>query len=272
MKVRFWGVRGSLPCPGRSTVRYGGNTACVEVLLGSRRLILDAGSGLPELYRATAHEAGPVNADLLLSHLHFDHICGLPFYAPLFGAKNELRIWSGAARTEETLRTIMTPPLAPNLAPQIRARVTYHDFEAGAVLDLGGGVIVRTAMLSHPGGCIGYRIEWSGRAMVYATDTAHGDPAADAALRGLCEGADLLIYDAMLTDAEFKTRSGWGHSTWREGARLAGDCGVRKLVLFHHAPERDDKALAALAAEAASVRPGTVAAREGLALTVRPRG
>jgi phosphoribosyl 1,2-cyclic phosphodiesterase len=163
----------------------------------------------------------------------------------------------------------MTPPLMPDMASLIRARVDYHQFAAGSVLDLGGGVTVRTAMLLHPGGCVGYRIEWSGRAMVYATDTAHGDPTTDAALRALCQGAGLLIYDAMFTDEEYPSRIAWGHSTWREGVRLADSGGVRQLVLFHHAPFRDDKAVTALAAAAAAIRPGTIAAREGLELTVR---
>ena len=273
MKVRFWGVRGSLPTPGRTTIRFGGNTACVEVMVGERRLILDAGSGLAELSAAMGGADGPVDTDLLLSHLHYDHICGLGFFGPLFQAGNEIRIWSGrpghGTPVQDVLRTSLSAPLMPDLLPVMHARIDYRDFEAGSVLDLGGGVTVRTAMLRHPGGCIGYRIEWSGRAMVYATDTSHGDPAVDAALRGLCQGAGLLIYDAMLTDAEFPSRVGWGHSTWREGVRLADACGVRQLALFHHAPFRDDKAVAALAAEAASARPGTVAAREGLRLTVR---
>jgi phosphoribosyl 1,2-cyclic phosphodiesterase len=273
MKVRFWGVRGSLPTPGRKTVRYGGNTSCVEVRLGERRVLLDAGSGLVELVAATAAEPGPVNTDLLLSHTHYDHICGLPFYAPLFQPKNEVRIWSGRLNHDTSaaaaLQSSMTPPLMPDMASLIRAQVDYHEFEVGSALDLGGGVMVRTAMLRHPGGCVGYRIEWSGRAMVYATDTAHGDPATDAALRALCQGAGLLIYDAMFTDDEYPSRVAWGHSTWRQGVRLANTCGVQQLVLFHHAPFRDDKALAALVAEAASVRPGTIAAREGLELTVR---
>jgi phosphoribosyl 1,2-cyclic phosphodiesterase len=276
MKVRFWGVRGSLPTPGRKTVRYGGNTSCVEVRLGERRVILDAGSGLVKFVAATAGEPGPVSTDLLLSHTHYDHICGLPFYAPLFQAKNEVRIWSGHLSSdipaEVALRSSMTPPLMPDMASLIRAHVEHREFEVGSALDLGGGVTVRTAMLRHPGGCVGYRIEWSGRAMVYATDTAHGDPTTNAALRALCQGAGLLIYDAMFTDEEFPSRVAWGHSTWREGVRLADSCGVRQLVLFHHAPFRDDKALAALVAEAAAVRPGTIAAREGLELTVRRGG
>lgn len=273
MKVRFWGVRGSLPTPGRKTVRYGGNTSCVEVRLGERRVILDAGSGLVEFVAATATEGGLVNTDLLLSHTHFDHICGLPFYAPLFRPKNEVRIWSGrldaGMSAEMVLRSSMSPPLMPDMAALVRAQVRYHEFEVGSALDLGGGVTVRTAMLQHPGGCVGYRIEWAGRTMVYATDTAHGDPATDAALRALCQGAGLLIYDAMLTDEEFPSRVAWGHSTWRAGVRLADTSGVRQLVLFHHAPFRDDRAVTALAAEAASVRSDTIAAREGLELTVR---
>jgi phosphoribosyl 1,2-cyclic phosphodiesterase len=273
MKVRFWGVRGSLPTPGRSTVRYGGNTSCVEVRLNSRRLILDAGSGLSVLSAVTSREHEPVSTDLLLSHTHFDHICGLPFYAPLFRSENEIRIWSGRLADgtpgETALRASMTPPLMPDMASLIRAKVQYRDFEAGSVLDLGERATARTAMLLHPGGSVGYRIEWAEQVLVYATDTSHGDPEVDEALRQLCQGADLLIYDAMLTDAEFPSRAGWGHSTWREGVRLADECGVSKLVLFHHAPCRDDKAVAAIEAEAAAVRPGTIAAREGLELTVR---
>jgi phosphoribosyl 1,2-cyclic phosphodiesterase len=274
MKVRFWGVRGSLPTPGRSTVRYGGNTACVELRLGRRRLILDAGSGLCGLSAATSSAEGrPVAADLLLSHTHYDHICGLPFYTPLFQAGNVIRIWSGrqpdGGTGEAALRRAMTPPLMPDMESLIRAQVEYRDFEAGSVLDLGDGAIARTAMLRHPGGSVGYRIEWSGKAMVYATDTGHGDPDTDAALRRLCLGAGLLIYDAMLTDAEFPSRAGWGHSTWCEGVRVADECGVGQLVLFHHARTRDDKAVAALAAAAAEARPGTVAAREGMELKVR---
>jgi len=273
MKVRFWGVRGSLPTPGRSTVRYGGNTSCVEVRLNSRRLILDAGSGLSGLSAVISKEREPVSTDLLLSHTHFDHICGLPFYAPLFRSENDIRIWSArlpdGTPGEAALRASMTPPLMPDIAALIRAKVQYRDFEAGSVLDLGEQATARTAMLQHPGGSIAYRIEWAGQMLVYATDTSHGDPETGEALRRLCQGADLLIYDAMLTDAEFPSRAAWGHSTWREGVRLADECGVSKLVLFHHAPYRDDKAVAAIEAEAAAIRPGTIAAREGLELTVR---
>jgi phosphoribosyl 1,2-cyclic phosphodiesterase len=272
MRVRFWGVRGSLPTPGRKTVRYGGNTACVEVRLDERRVILDAGSGLVEFVAATAAEPGPVNTDLLLSHTHYDHICGLPFYTPLFRPNNEIRIWAGRLNhdvpADVAVRSSMTPPLMPDMVSLIRARVDYHEFAVGSELDLGGGVTVRTAMLQHPGGCVGYRIEWSGYAMVYATDTAHGHPTADAALRALCQGAGLLIYDAMFTDDEFPSRSGWGHSTWRAGVRLAEQCGVRQLALFHHAPFRDDTAMAKLVGDAALARPRTIAAREGLELTV----
>src|SRR3984957_5421422 len=242
MKVRFWGVRGSLPTPGRSTVQYGGNTSCVELRLDQRRLILDAGSGLSVLGAAISGEAGPVTTDLLLSHSHSHHICGLPFYAPLFRPGNVMRIWCGrlpdGASAETAVRASMTPPLMPDMASLIQARLQYQDFLAGSELDIGGGVIARTAMLRHPGGCVGYRIEWRGQAIVYATDTAHGDEAVDTALRRLCLGADLLIYDAMLTDAEFPSRAGWGHSTWQEGVRLADECEVGKLVLFHHAPTR----------------------------------
>ena len=270
MKIRFQGVRGSIPTPGPETVLFGGNTPCVEVFCGPRRLILDAGSGLRAVAAALDRIGAPSDLDLLLSHTHYDHICGLPFFTPLFRAENSVRIWSGhlpPGGTEAALRSSLTPPLMPDLASLIRARVAYRDFAAGDTLDFGDGIVVRTALLPHPGGCIGYRIEWAGRAMVYATDTVHGDPASDARLRALCHRADVLIYDAMLTDAEFVTRKHWGHSTWQEGVRVAEESEVRQLVLFHHAPSRDDTALAELEAQAAALRPGTIAAREGQELT-----
>ncbi len=245
--------------------------------MGSRRIILDAGSGLAELGTATASEPGPVNLDLLLTHMHYDHICGLPFFAPLFRPNNEIRIWSGRlehpAPAAATLRASMTPPLMPDIASQIRAQVAYREFDVGSVLDLGGGVMVRTAMLSHPGGCVAYRIEGAGQSVVYATDTAHGEPETDASLRALCEGAgpaDLRRHaDRGRVPAAVV---GWGHSTWREGVRLAEACGTGPLVLFHHAPFRDDKAVAALAGAAAAIRPGTIAARERMELTLGGSG
>jgi phosphoribosyl 1,2-cyclic phosphodiesterase len=246
----------------------------VEVRLGERRLIFDAGSGLVPLAAAMAAEPGPIDVDLILSHTHYDHICGWPFFTPLFRSGNKIRVWSGrllhGVAAEATLRASLNAPFNPDLGAAIRANVEFREFAAGAVLDLGGGVTARTAMLPHPGGSIAYRVEWSGRTMVYATDTGHGDAAMDAELRRLCQGAGMLIYDAMLTDEEFPSRVSWGHSTWRAGTRVADDAGVRRLVLFHHAPIRNDRAMAALEAEARAARPLTVAAREGMELTVRP--
>ena len=275
MKVCFWGVRGSTPVPGRSTLRYGGNTACVSVTIGQRLLILDAGSGLRILGQSPLADP-PMRADLLLSHLHVDHIMGYRFFRPLFADGTVLRIWSphrsDGPDTETVLREAMMPPIMPDLASLVRAEITHRGFQPGDTLDLGDGIAVATAALEHPGGSSAYRIAWRGRVFVYATDTGHGDAAVAARLTALCQDADTLVYDAMLTEAEYPSRADWGHSTWEAGARLADAAGVRRLVLFHHAPERDDRAVAAQEAEAAAVRPGTVAAREGLILTVgRPR-
>jgi phosphoribosyl 1,2-cyclic phosphodiesterase len=273
MKACFWGVRGSIATPGRDTVRFGGNTVCVSVTVGARCLILDAGTGLRRLGEMLAESAQPLDLDLLLSHAHLDHIAGLPFFRPLFQSGTTLRVWAGQTESvedpETRVRAVLTPPLMPDMASLIQARVSWRGVGPEATLDLGDGISVRTAALDHPGGSIAFRIEWRGRILVYATDTGHGDPEADAALRALCLGADVLIYDAMLLDEEFPGRTDWGHSTWRAGIRLADDASVRRLVLFHHAPWRHDRALAALVAEAAAVRPGTIAAREGLQLTIR---
>jgi phosphoribosyl 1,2-cyclic phosphodiesterase len=267
MRVKFWGVRGSLPTPGAGTLVYGGNTACVEIRCGGRRVILDAGSGLRELGRVIAAEGEASDLDLLLTHCHIDHIMGLPFFAPAFLPSSTLRLWAGHLSEREHLAEVvaqlMIPPLLPITPQMFRARIDYHDFLAGDGFDLGGGVTVRTAPLNHPGGATGYRVTFADHAVCYFTDHEHGVDGPDPALVALARGADLLIYDATFTADEYRRCAGWGHSTWAEGAKLADAAGVARLVLFHHAPERADAALAEIERQAAAARPGTFAAKEG---------
>lgn len=175
MSVRFWGVRGSIPCPGPNTVRYGGNTSCVEVKCGDRRLVFDAGSGLRMLGLALADEPGPVDIDLFLSHCHIDHLIGLPFFVSAFVTGNRLRLWAGnlkaAGGVQETVRKLVSYPLFPIEIEAAQGKIEFNDFTPGDVLTPRPNINVMTTALNHPGGATGYRVEFGGRAMAYITDT-----------------------------------------------------------------------------------------------------
>jgi phosphoribosyl 1,2-cyclic phosphodiesterase len=267
--VHFWGVRGSTPCAGPEFARYGGNTSCLEVRCGERRLILDGGTGLQRLGRSLPRG---VDLDLLLTHTHLDHVAGLPFFPPLYDASATVRLWAGHLvphdRTlPQFMHDFMSPPLFPVPPDIFQARVSYNDFESGQVLTF-GDVVVRTAPLRHPDGATGYRIEHAGRALCYVTDTEHTKGERDPQIVALIRGADALVYDCTYTDAEFDDHVGWGHSTWEEGSRLCAAAGVKTLVVFHHDPSHDDDFMDRIAEEVASRRPGSVVAHEGGTFTL----
>lgn len=268
MNLRFWGVRGSLPTPGPTTLRYGGNTPCVELRCGPHLLILDAGSGLRELGGALAETGAPVDADVLLTHTHLDHVCGLPFFGPMFDPQARLRFWGGelapAGGIEAALRRSWQEPLMPNLDAAFRAAISFRDVVVGDELHLHPGLRVATTALRHPGGAIGYRVTWGGVSVSYITDTEHPPGGVDPALAQFVAGTDLMIYDASYTDAEYKSRLGWGHSTWQAGAALADAAAVGQLVLFHHDPDHDDTVMDRIAEAVAVRRPGSLVAREGM--------
>lgn len=272
MSVRFWGVRGSIPCPGPNTVRYGGNTSCVEVRCGDHRLVFDAGSGLRALGLALADEEQTTDIDLFLSHCHIDHLIGLPFFVPAFVKGNRLRLWAGnlkaAGGVQETVRKLMSYPLFPIEIEAAQGKIEFNDFEPGAVLMPRPDVKVMTTPLNHPGGATGYRVEYGGRAMTYITDTELNADEMDPALLELARDASIVIIDTTYTDEELPEHVGWGHSSWQQAVRLANEAGVGKLFLFHHDPEHDDDEMDRIAASAAKARPGTVVAREGFSINI----
>jgi phosphoribosyl 1,2-cyclic phosphodiesterase len=265
--IRFWGVRGSLPCPGPATKRYGGNTPCVEVRCGERLIILDAGTGLRELGDKLLQDGGAIDADLLLTHCHYDHVIGIPFFAPFYHPQHRFRMWAGNLLPEFRLKSVMqrmmSEPLFPIGIDTFKANIDYRDFRAGESVAPGGGVTIRTVALNHPGGATGYRIEYKGRSVAYLTDNEGDREGRDEALIAAARGADLVIYDTAYTEDEIDDKKGWGHSTWQYGMRLADAAGARTFCLFHHAPEHDDAAMDAMLAQAQAARPGTIAAIEG---------
>lgn len=268
--VRFWGVRGSIACPGPSTVRYGGNTSCLEVRCGGRLLIMDAGTGLRALGVVLA-SAAPLDLDLFLTHTHFDHVNGLPFFVPMFMKQNTLHLWAGHLKPQYTLKYVlgemMLAPLFPVPLEVFQAKTQYHDFAAGETLTPRPGIVLKTAPLNHPNKATGYRIEYAGKSICYCTDTEHFPDRLDRNVVDLARGADILIYDASYTDQEYDKFKGWGHSTWRAGAEVCDAAGVKTYVIFHHDPGHDDAFMDKVAEEAALRRPGTVVAREGMILS-----
>jgi phosphoribosyl 1,2-cyclic phosphodiesterase len=268
--VKFWGVRGSIACPGPRTVRYGGNTSCLEIRCGGRLLIFDAGTGLRDLGNQL-NGNGPVDADLYLTHTHFDHICGLPFFAPLYTAGNKIRLAAGHLQPQTDLKRVlmemMMAPLFPIPPAAFKADVSFLDFAMGDVLMPGDGITIRTGPLNHPNRATGYRIEYGGRSICYITDTEHLVGRRDPQIVALVQGTDLMVYDSTYSDAEYPRYKGYGHSTWEEGVRLADAASVKTLVIFHHEPGHDDDRMDTIAADAEKTRPGTIVAREGMVLT-----
>jgi phosphoribosyl 1,2-cyclic phosphodiesterase len=269
--IRFWGVRGSIACPGEMHQRYGGNTSCIEVRCGDRTLIFDAGTGLRALGNAMMAGGSDKEADIFLTHTHHDHIAGFPFFSPFFQNDYRIRIWAGHLQAPQSLHQVlcqyMAAPLFPVPPQHFSADLNYRDFKGGETLTPYEGVSLRTASLNHPNGATGYRIEFDGRSVCYVTDTEHIPGAPDQNILSLIAGADLLIYDSTYTDAEFPNFVNWGHSTWQEGVRLSDQAGVKTLVIFHHDPSHTDDHMDQISEEAEKARAGTVVAREGMVLS-----
>jgi phosphoribosyl 1,2-cyclic phosphodiesterase len=267
--VRFWGVRGSLPVPGPKTVEFGGNTSCVEIRCGSHILIIDAGSGIKELGHMLSDE-GNEDIDLLFSHSHFDHISGLPFFTPLFCKGRTINIWSGhlegTMTTEKMVSELVREPFFPVSPQHFSANVCYKDFSIGDTLTPKPGITISTTHLNHPNGCSGFRVEWQGKSICYVSDTEHREGELDSNILKLIHQADIMIYDATYTNAEYPEFKGFGHSTWQEGVRLSVAADVALLVLYHHRPRHDDDFLQAMEKEAIAAHTGTIVAREGMVL------
>jgi phosphoribosyl 1,2-cyclic phosphodiesterase len=288
LRVQFWGTRGSIPTPGRKTVRYGGNTPCIEIRTeGGWLVILDAGTGIRELGLSLLDrsDGAPLEGDIFLTHAHWDHIQGIPFFAPLFQRGNHFTIWGSKAlegSVDRVVRDQMSPVVFPVSFEELDARIDFSSIAAGERRS-GRGYEVQAFEVLHPGGALGYRFQSPGssRSIVYCPDNEvsapekyRAAPAWREEFVNFVRGATVLVHDTMYTTEEYDHHRGWGHSTYRDAVDLALGAGVGTLVLFHHEPRRADDELDQRVEECRALvrsRGGALqvlGAAEGLTLTV----
>jgi phosphoribosyl 1,2-cyclic phosphodiesterase len=270
-KVKFWGVRGSIATPSPRHIAFGGNTSCLEISMGGERVILDAGTGIRNLGHWFLKK-DLRRAHLLLSHTHWDHINGFPFFSPAFRKDRHFHIMAGHLHAHGGIRTVLSSQMANPTFPVplavMGAKLDFEDFRAGDRFNIGRSIKVRTAPLNHPDGATGYRLEYRGKSVCYVTDTEHVIGKPDEKILELIEGADVVIYDATYTDDEFPGKIGWGHSTWQEGVRLCRQAGVKMLMIFHHDPDHEDLFMERLEAQARQMWPHALVARENMRLNL----
>ncbi|ANK80135.1 MAG: MBL fold metallo-hydrolase [Rhizobiales bacterium NRL2] len=271
-KVKFWGVRGSIATPGPRYVSFGGNTSCIEVACGGRRIIFDAGTGIRNLGHWLTKK-NVKHAHMLLSHTHWDHINGFPFFSPAFKKDQHFTIMAGhlsdqGSGIREVLASQMTQPTFPVPIEIMQAKMDFEDFSAGDTFTIDNDITIRTTALNHPDGATAYRVDYQGNSMCYVTDTEHVPGKPDENILALIEGADVVIYDCTYSDKEFESKVGWGHSTWQEGMRLCQAANVRQHIIFHHDPDHEDMYMERLEEEARFQWIGNTVARENMRLRV----
>src|SRR5215831_12693555 len=280
-KLSFWGVRGSTPTVDPATWRYGGNTPCLELVApDGTQFILDCGTGLRMLgSRWSVPEGGRANGThILVTHYHWDHIQGIPFFAPLYVETNEFQFYSFRSKFlgKESLRQVfeaqMATPYFPVDLAAMNAKRKFREVEGGDAFVIGENKVT-ARWLNHPQGCLGFRIETSAGIVVYATDNEPGDAKLEENLRLLAADADIFINDAQYTPEQLETtRKGWGHSSWREGVKIAQQVHAKTLVLFHHDPDSTDRMVDSLLRQARDEFDSVFAASEGMVITLGAPG
>ena len=270
--INVHGARGSVPVSGKQFHRHGGGTTSFEIeVADDRRFLIDAGTGLLRLQETLAKDR-PIHFSVLLTHLHWDHCLALPFFGPLFDARNRFDFYGrpvGGMDIEEAIDRVMRPPWFPVNFRSTAADKRFHHFEPSKTFSIADDFEVHPVLLHHPDGVTGYRIRHGGATVVIATDVEHGVPESDAALHELAQGADVLIYDAQYLPEEYASqRVGWGHSTWEQGAKLAAEANVGQLILTSHDPSRTDDQIDEIVRLAQGIFPETTAAAEGTRVQV----
>ena len=280
--LTFWGVRGSIPAPGLHTVTFGGNTSCVSVEYGEHVVIFDAGSGLRRLglYLQTRDAPPPITGNLFLTHTHWDHIQGLPFFTPAFAPENRFVIYGEARRRYplvELMEDQIQHPFFPVEMPDLfRAHIDFRELVSGDTVEIAPQIRVTAVRLTHPNAALGYVLQLEAQRIAYITDHEHPLEQRSPAVREAVTGVDLLIHDAQYSRAEIRTgKQGWGHSAWEDVVDLALEAQVGQLFLYHHDPEATDEQLNERQFLAQQCFPQTFVAREGLKLPLplpSPRG
>jgi phosphoribosyl 1,2-cyclic phosphodiesterase len=271
LRIRFWGVRGSMPVAGQNHLEFGGHTPCIEVRCGARLFVVDAGTGLAAFGAAPFADL-PAEIDILLSHLHLDHITGLPFFRPSLTSGYVIRLHCGnldGQTAEESLACAFGPPLFPVRLEEMPARFEHVGFRAGETLRFGHHSVA-THLLNHPGGATGYRFNHRGRSVCYLSDIEHSEPWPAPDVVQFAHGADLVIYDGMFSESEYPSCKGWGHSTWEKGIELCQAAGAASLAVIHHHPAYDDAVLRQMEADMQAVMPTAFLARENQEIAFSP--
>lgn len=268
--VKFWGVRGSIPAPGAGTVRYGGNTTSLEIRCGGVHLAIDGGTGV-RMFGDSLLPKMPADVVFLMTHLHLDHVQGFPFFSPFLIPGNKFQVWSAlhnGSGVEDVLRLLFAQPAFPVTMEMLKADISFHRVAFGEDLNF-GPVRVRTALLRHPGGVVGYRFEFGGKVFVHCSDWEHpADGSLDQTIVDLARDADVFSVDATYTDDEYygrrgPARHGWGHATQEEAIRHGKAAGAKQTLLFHHEPSRADDALDDITRTVLADEPGVRFIREG---------
>jgi phosphoribosyl 1,2-cyclic phosphodiesterase len=280
-KLTFWGVRGSTPTVDPTTWRFGGNTPCLDLVTpDGTQFILDCGTGLRMLGNrwGSADSPRPTQSHIFVTHYHWDHIQGLPFFSPLYVEKNEFQFYSFRSKFlgRDSLRQVfeaqMALPYFPVDFSAMSARRKFRELEGGETFRVGENKVT-ARWVNHPQGCLGFRIETPAGVVAYATDNEPGDPALDRGLRELTANADIFINDAQYTPAQLATtRKGWGHSSWKEGVNIAREVNAKTLVLFHHDPDSTDRMLDGILSQAREEFDSVFAASEGMVITLGAPG